>query len=262
LTVVRERVQFAGSCYVVESSAAPNSEFGHVMSRKNRIPLADRVASAAEAALAAQHFVSAIDILAGIGWLDAGAVERWRRGQIDCLEQAIQVNPPRIAEAMRLFGSWATTRGLLPSPTAYVGRTADRRTLRFSRSGNPAIEESYRTHWVSPELSEKKRERLAETASRAPELVVIQPLNTEWACHRCRGSGGLLVMETAGPACLRCVGLDDLEYLPAGDALLTRRAKSKSSRHAVVVRFSRARRRYERQGLLVEPQALADAQKS
>lgn len=233
-----------------------------MMSRKNRVPLADRIARAAEAALAARHFVSGIDVLIGIGWLDGGAVERWRRGQIDCLEEAVQTNLPRIAEAMRLFGSWAITRGLFPSPTAYVGRTPDRPTLRFSRGGNPAIEESYRTHWMSPELSEKKRERLAETASRAPELVVIQPLNTEWVCHRCGGSGGLLVMESAGPACLRCVGLDDLEYLPAGDALLTRRAKSKSSRHAVVVRFSRTRRRYERQGLLVEPKALADAQKS
>ncbi|HMI95090.1 MAG TPA: hypothetical protein VK479_01170, partial [Micropepsaceae bacterium] len=160
------------------------------MSRKNRVPLADRIARAAEAALAAQHFVSAIDILIGIGWLDAGAVERWRRGQVDCLEEAVQANPPRIAEAMRLFGSWAIAKGLFPSPTAYVGRTPDRPTLRFSRDGNPAIEEFYRTHWVSPELSEKKRERLAETASRDPELVVIQPLNTEWACHRCGGSGG------------------------------------------------------------------------
>ena len=40
------------------------------MSRQNRVPLADRVAKAAEAALAARHFVSAIDILVGIGWLD------------------------------------------------------------------------------------------------------------------------------------------------------------------------------------------------
>ena len=232
------------------------------MSRKNRLPLADRVARAAEAALAARHFVSIIDILVRIGWLDPGAVERWRRGQIDCLEEALQIDPPRLSEAIRLFGSWATAKGLLPSPTAYVGRTPDRPTLRFSRSGNPAIENSYRTHWVSPELSEKKRARLAETASRPPELVVIQPLNTEWVCHRCGGSGDLLMMETPGPACLRCVGLDDLEFLPAGDALLTRRAKSKSSRHAVVVRFSRTRGRYERQGLLVEPQALADAQKN
>jgi hypothetical protein len=34
-----------------------------------------------------------------------------------------------------------------------------------------------------------------------------------------------------------------------------------SARSAVVVRFSKARKRYERQGLLVEPQALADAQR-
>lgn len=40
------------------------------MSRKSRIPLADRVAEAAAAALAARRFVSAIDILVGIGWLD------------------------------------------------------------------------------------------------------------------------------------------------------------------------------------------------
>jgi hypothetical protein len=65
--------------------------------------------------------------------------------------------------------------------------------------------------------------------------------------------------EADGAACLGCAGLGDLEYLPAGDALLTRRAKAKSSKYAVVVRFSRSRGRYERQGLLVEPQALADA---
>lgn len=66
------------------------------------------------------------------------------------------------------------------------------------------------------------------------------------------------MMENSGPACLCCVGLDDLEFLPAGDALLSRRVKAKSVRCAVVVRFSRSRRRYERRGLLVEPLALAD----
>jgi hypothetical protein len=48
--------------------------------------------------------------------------------------------------------------------------------------------------------------------------------------------------------------------LGAGDAKLTRRAKARSARHAVVVRFSKARKRYERQGLLVEPQALREAE--
>ena len=119
----------------------------------------------------------------------------------------------------------------------------------------------YRTHWVSKALSEKKCERLAEKASRAPDLVVIRPLNREWKCHRCGGSGDLLMMENPGPACLGCVGLDDLEFLPAGDALLSRRVKVKSTTRAVVVSFSRSRRRYERQGLLVEPLVLADVQR-
>jgi hypothetical protein len=227
---------------------------------KNRGKLADRVIKAAETSLAAQHYVSPIDVLVGIGWLDPGAEKRWRQGQIDCLEGAVQTNLPRISEAMKLFRSWASSKGLLASETDYVARTPQRQKLRFSRSRNPTIERLYRTHWVSPELSERKRERLAEKASRAPELVVIQPLNTEWTCHRCGGTGGLLVMENPGPACLRCVGLDDLEFLPAGDASLTRRVKAKSARSAVVVRFSRSRRRYERQGLLVQPAALAEAQ--
>jgi hypothetical protein len=206
--------------------------------------------------------VTSIDVLVGIGWLDPGAVERWRRGQIECLEEAIQANPPRISEAIELIRSWATGRGLSASPADYVARTPQRQTLRFSRSGDPAIEASYRTHWISPELSEKKRARLVEKSGRAPELVVVVPLHTGWKCHRCGGTGDLLMMENPGPACLTCVGLDDLEYLPAGDALLSRRAKAKSKRYAVVMRFSRTRRRYERHGLLVEAQALADAQRS
>jgi len=109
------------------------------MSRKNRVPLADRVAKAAEAALVAQHFVSAIDILIGIGWLDSQAVEGWRRGQIGCLEEVVRTNPPRISEAMELFRVWATARGLRELQTEYVARTPQRQTLRFSQSGNPAI---------------------------------------------------------------------------------------------------------------------------
>jgi hypothetical protein len=232
------------------------------MSRKNKVPLADRVARAAEAALARQHYVGAIDVMVGIGWLDASLLEQWRRRQVDCLEQVTRSNLPRITEAMKLFRSWARERGLLPSETAYVARTSAREPLRFSRSGNPTIEQAYRTHWVSPALSEAKRDRLAEQARKAPELIVIQPAKADWTCHRCGGSGDLLTMETSGPACLRCAGLDDLEFLPAGDALLTRRARAKSPRQAVVVRFSRTRGRYERQGLLLEPKSLAEARAS
>ncbi len=48
--------------------------------------------------------------------------------------------------------------------------------------------------------------------------------------------------------------------LPRGSAALTRRGCEASSLYAVVVRFNRRRRLYERQGLLVEEAALARAE--
>ena len=60
--------------------------------------------------------------------------------------------------------------------------------------------------------------------------------------------------------CLACADLDELVFLPTGDAALTRRARKHSVLSAVVLKFSRARGRYERQGLLVEENALALAE--
>jgi hypothetical protein len=60
---------------------------------------------------------------------------------------------------------------------------------------------------------------------------------------------------------MRCADLDHLVFLPAGSAALTRRAKAHSNLSAIVVRFSRSRRRYERRGILVEENALARAER-
>jgi len=76
-----------------------------------------------------------------------------------------------------------------------------------------------------------------------------------------RGALVVLTRET-GLRCLACAGLADLEYLPAGDVALTRRALTRSLRVAIVVKFSRARKRHERQGVLVEAGALAAARAS
>src|SRR5881409_2485110 len=63
-----------------------------------------------------------------------------------------------------------------------------------------------------------------------------------------------------GALCLACADLDHLVLLPPGDAALTRRARKHSTLSAVVLKWSRARKRYERQGLLVEEQALERAE--
>ena len=166
----------------------------------------------------------------------------------------------KISTAMKVFGQWAAARGLKPSKTAYVARTRDRRALRFSKSGDEGIERAYRTHWVSPGLSERRRARLAERQSRPPDLVVVSPVK-EWTCAGCGSEDGeWLIMDQAGPVCMACADMDHLVFLPSGDAALTRRAKQNSRLSAVVVRFSRARKRYERQGILVEEEALERAE--
>jgi hypothetical protein len=75
------------------------------MSRKNRNTLADRVIKGAEAALATQDYMSPIDVLVGIGWLDPGSVERWRREQIDCLERVVQTDLIGSHEAVPILGN-------------------------------------------------------------------------------------------------------------------------------------------------------------
>lgn len=229
------------------------------MHPQNRQALAARVAKAATAALQQQGYVAAIDVMVGIGWLKPSHVLEWRTRRLPFLERGIQANLKRISEAMRLFAAWAQQAGLRPSTADYVARTAARERLRFSKSGEPAIEEAWRTHWVSPELSEAKRARAEAKAQKPPELVAIEARHQDWQCHRCGGTGALLVMEPPGPACRSCAGLGQLAMLPAGDALLTRRARAASKLTAVVVRWSQTRNRYERVGALVESAALAAA---
>jgi len=94
---------------------------------------------------------------------------------------------------------------------------------------------------------------------RSSRLVVIQPIR-DWTCAECGGSDDLLRMDDAGPLCLACADLNHLVFLPAGDTALTRRATKASSLSAVVVRWSRSRKRYERQGVLIEDQALTLAE--
>ncbi|HVY91692.1 MAG TPA: DUF2293 domain-containing protein [Bryobacteraceae bacterium] len=221
-----------------------------------------RVIPAAEAALADHSYVSSIDVLVGMGLLAPSNVNAWRQGRIDFLELVIQGNPDKISSVMAAFRKWAREAGLRPSETAYVRRTRNGTAdLRFSKSGDPSIELNYRTHFVSPALSELQQKRLQEKLDRPPETVVFQTLRDS-QCSECGAEverDSLLCMEAGQQLCLACARLDHLEFLASGDAALTRRA-AKYGRTVVVVRFSRSRKRYERQGILAEPAALEKAE--
>ena len=89
--------------------------------------------------------------------------------------------------------------------------------------------------------------------------------NRESKCDECGEELGrhawIVLMENKGAACLTCADLDHLVFLPSGDAALTRRSRKHSQLSAVVLKWSRARKRYERQGLLVEDSALECAER-
>lgn len=99
---------------------------------------------------------------------------------------------------------------------------------------------------------------------RASSLVVFSIRRREGACDECGTElfpGSLIQLDDQRRArCLDCADLAHLVYLPAGDAALTRRATKHSRLAAVVVRWSTARKRYERQATLVEEDALGRAE--
>lgn len=223
--------------------------------------LESRVVAAAEKALARQGFVSPVDVCLGLGWLQDCNVDDWRHGRADDLEDFLPVHDNRLIDIHVHLYNWATGRGLQRTEAEYISATRSRRQLRFLRDGHPLEESAWRMRWISPDLEDPRRERITKAQNAPPDLLVIQPIK-DWSCAECRGTGDLLIMDEPGPLCLACADLDHLVFLPAGDAALTRRAKKASGLSAVVVRWSRTRRRYERQGLLVEEPAMEQASNS
>ena len=108
----------------------------------------------------------------------------------------------------------------------------------------------------------KNRSSSNATSSRSKDIVVLWIISDS-RCSECGeelGKGRFLRLEAKRPLSLSCADLAHLVFLASGNAALTRRAIRHSALHAVVVRFSRARKRYERQGVLVEEAALAQAE--
>ncbi len=86
----------------------------------------------------------------------------------------------------------------------------------------------------------------------------------EATCSECGEDLGrhawITLVEDKGAVCLSCADLDHLVFLPSGDAALTRRSGKYSTLRAIVLKWSRARKRYERQGQLIEEAALQRAE--
>ena len=112
--------------------------------------------------------------------------------------------------------------------------------------------------------SNEIREQMVQSQYEKNEELKVFIANRQSTCGECDEHLGAKAWITLagekGALCLACADLDHLLFLPAGDAALSRRARKHSTLSAVVLQWSRARKRYERQGLLVEAQGLEKAE--
>ncbi len=96
------------------------------------------------------------------------------------------------------------------------------------------------------------------------DLKVFITQSKDTTCDECGETLGpnawIFLNGEKGANCLSCADLDHLIFLPSGDAALTRRSRKYSALSAVVLKWSRARKQYERQGLLVEEAAIEQAE--
>lgn len=206
-----------------------------------------RVARIAEELLAERQRVRLIDVLVGLGWLAQPNVDRWERGRVPSIDRCVGVDSDKVLTAFAALQHWAENRGLKPSEAGY-------QDLQCTADGDADAERAYRTQWASTDMPEP----IVERPPRPRGITVISP-HSEWTCVSCGGTDDFFLKNTAGAVCLDCADLGHLEFLPSGDAALTRRATKASRLSAVVVRWSTRRHRYERQGILAEAAAIEQA---
>ena len=110
----------------------------------------------------------------------------------------------------------------------------------------------------------KSVEQIGTSQSDGNQELKVFISQRESICGECGENLGakawITLAREKGALCLACADLDHLVFLPSGNVALTRRARKHSTLAAVVLKWSSARKRYERQGLLVEARGLEKAE--
>jgi hypothetical protein len=99
--------------------------------------------------------------------------------------------------------------------------------------------------------------------SKKPSDPAVYSLSKQSRCFNCdtRQEPGDIVKLIDGKderevQCKNCAGLSGFKVVRAGDAKITRLAKKYSPQRFVILKWSELWKTYERQGLLVQPEAI------
>lgn len=95
-------------------------------------------------------FIAPVDVFQKMSLLTKEDYEDWRFGRVSYLEKVISCNLSKVGRILRILRFHARDRRLKPSKTVYrKWGKGGKILLRFSKSGRPAIEEAYSTHYVT-----------------------------------------------------------------------------------------------------------------
>jgi hypothetical protein len=112
-------------------------------------PMFPRIERAVAELLAKGDVVAPVDVLVGMGLLRSEHLAEWRRGQIAYLERVITCNLSRVSRILRILRFHAHDLNLKPSSTVYNRHgKGPKQRLRFSKTGDPNLENAYATHLV------------------------------------------------------------------------------------------------------------------
>lgn len=115
----------------------------------NRKDLIKQMNEASSVVLREKGYIGFVDVLIQMGKLTKDDYEAWRLGKVRCLEEVISVNLAKVNHMLRTLHSNCRNGNLHPSRTAYLSwGKGPKRPLRFSKSGDPNIEEAYSTHFL------------------------------------------------------------------------------------------------------------------
>ncbi len=133
-----------------------------------------RIERAVASILQRVKVVAPIDVLVEMDLLAPEHLDGWRRGKVPYLERVIRCNLTKLSRLLRILRFYAHDLKLAPSTTAYMrwGKGPKLR-LRFTKTGDPKLEEAYARHFVWPgktpfRFPQKQTPTYRQTERRAP----------------------------------------------------------------------------------------------
>ncbi|OVE81790.1 hypothetical protein BVY04_02480 [bacterium M21] len=209
--------------------------------------------------------VQLTDILSAMGWINVHQIQQWQKGHLPLLEAEMASTPGRRQMVFTTFGEWVQEHDLkvIPGQLQAAGRGGEVIALQATETAEKAVEELFANHYLPLNATTRKVNAVKKKAEKAPELMAYRKLGLSAECSDCKAEirgGSIYFKEQDQALCLACADLDHLEFLPSGDAALSRRARKHSPLNAVVVEFARRKRRFERRGILVSRAAIEKAE--